>query len=55
MKFLVQQHYSGYIEREIEAETQEDAENKMLNTDIKCTFNELMDANWDNPTVIRQL
>lgn len=50
MKFVVRQHYSGYIERTVEAETKDDAENQMLN--IECNFDELMDANWDDPVVV---
>lgn len=46
-KYQVYQHYGGSIIREIEANSPEEAEEKMLQVD-NITLEEMMDCVWDN-------
>ena len=53
-KYLVYQSFSGAIDRVIEANSPEEAEEKMLNID-DITLDEMMDCNWEDAEVQREI
>ena len=49
-KYRVIQAYSGAIDREIEADSEEEALEKMVVVE-DITLEEMMDSNWDHPEI----